>query len=332
MDLPALLPRRQRRIRKYVNIVRYTPLEVKILTAVCYADVFQFPLTAKEIYTWLPTDSPISITSVFHALASLLRRKKIVCKDTYYFLPSHPNLPLLRLSRMNAAQKKLQHLKSVIQWLHRIPTICMIGVTGGVAIGNANERDDIDLFLVTESGTLWITRFFSTLLVDCIAKRRHPNQKHVTNTMCLNMYTTTDMLAVPKHEREYYIAHEVLQCMPVWEKNGTYRTFLKNNIWVSRYFFHAWKEKYTHLKQPLNGKSSFLSAPIHWFCLFVMRLMEYPAYFFQLWYMRKRRTQEIVDFNRVKFHPHDARTLVRQEFLSRCAAITLPLDKENIAL
>ena len=55
--------------------------------------------------------------------------------------------------------------------------------------------------------------------------------------------------------------------------------------------------------------------------------MERIAKLLQLWYMRKRRTTEVVSDKVLRFHPRDARVWVKQELQHRLDRFNIPLDK-----
>ena len=98
--------------------------------------------------------------------------------------------------------------------------MALVGVTGGLAMENAKIDDDIDLYCVTDNGTLWITRLLVTIFVSLMGVRRTPRAKNMKDTFCLNMFTTTDSMRIPKDERDLFSAHEVVQMVPLWEKAG----------------------------------------------------------------------------------------------------------------
>src|SRR5688572_17735446 len=168
--LPQRLPRKMTGISK----------SAFLLVTVAYADIFAYPLTRKELTTWflfyrtLPTRLPRQ-THEFQGFVSVRGRKKIV---------------RLRLQKQKEQKKKWQLGNKAGKILSYIPTIRLIGVTGGLAMNNAAREDDIDLFIVVAGGTLWTTRLIATVLMDLFGLRRKPGDRKIQDKVCLNMFMT----------------------------------------------------------------------------------------------------------------------------------------------
>jgi len=222
------------------------------------------------------------------------------------------------------SKKKMEFAKRIGWWFRFVPTISLVGVTGGLAMANAKKQDDIDLFFVTKKGTLWVSRLVTTLIAELLGVRRRPKDTKVMNKVCLNMFMAEDAAALPPKERDLFAAHEVLQMVPLWERDGTYQKFLAANSWVKKFLPNAWKEKYEmiNVQCTMRGIRVFLDI-VH----FTLRIIEPIARFVQLWYMRNRRTNEVISGSIIRFHPTDARVWVRDALGARLARYNIPLDK-----
>jgi hypothetical protein len=220
------------------------------------------------------------------------------------------------------SKEKREIARGVGKWLMLIPSITLVGVTGGVAVNNAIDSDDIDIFIITARGTLWITRALATLVVDLLRMRRHPGDINVKDKICLNMFMSESALGIPKKERDLYTAHEVLQMEPIWARGNSYKQFLESNNWVKNVLPTAWSIK--HIGRNNHPKASYFWTYIS---VFFLRFLENPAKFFQLWYMRRRRTHEVIAQRMLRFHPNDARVWIKKELHKRLAKRNIPLDK-----
>lgn len=58
----------------------------------------------------------------------------------------------------------------------------------------------------------------------------------------------------------------------------------------------------------------------------MQNVVERLARFIQLWYMRKRRTTEVISDRVLRFHPRDARIWVKDTLQKRLAPFNIPLD------
>jgi hypothetical protein len=298
-------------------------LSSSILFTLVYADIFQYAYTFDELAGWIPNNK--WNRKAIEKQLQFLRRKKIISwKAPFFLLYGHTKNIQIRLNREQHAISKWKKARRAVCILRAIPTIMFIGVTGGLSVQNADESDDIDLYICAKNGTLWITRFFSTVLLEMFSIRRRPETRDVKDTICLNMFVTEDALAVPHQERDLYTAHEVLQMDPLWDRGGAYSIFLRKNSWVSEIFSEKWKD----VMQKHKRKRSRHQHGI--FMVYVVRLLkilEKPAKYLQLWYMNKRRTSEVVSDTVLRFHPHDARLWIHTRLQSKLRRYHLPLDK-----
>ncbi len=195
------------------------------IATVAYADVFDYPLTPAELRMWM-----------------IFGSEKVPRNKKYFFLKGRSAIVKIREERARYQGEKWEVARRAAKILSYIPSILLIGVTGGLAMNNARRDDDVDLFFIVQQNALWTTRFFATILMDIFGLRRHPNETSVSNKVCLNMFVTAP--AVQASERDLFTAHEVLQMVPLVDRGRTYKKFLKANKWVRAYLPNAWKAKY----------------------------------------------------------------------------------------
>lgn len=279
-----------------------------ILATVAYADVFDYPLTEEEVGKWLIGKSQKSKVKS----QKLKEISEIKHFGGYFFLNGRKEIVSLRRERRRWTGEKMQVAKWAATLLKCIPTIQLIGVTGALAMDNAHRDDDIDFYIVAAVETLWSTRFFATVLLAMFGLRRKPGDAFFRNKICLNMYVDERHLAVSSRERDLFSAHEVLQMKPLWDRNGIYKKFLKENQWAKHFLPNAWEEK---TQTYISKRKSFACH------------LEPLARTLQLWYMRRRRTTEVVSGSLIRFHPHDARIWIRNKLAGRLAIHKIPLDK-----
>ncbi len=283
-----------------------------LLATVSYADVFDYPLTRAEARLWG--------MGTIGSFAS----EDIERVGEYLVLPGRRRIVALRRTRQQIAVAKWKRARKVARMFRMIPTVTLVGVTGGLAMDNAREGDDIDLFFITRGGTLWITRMLATLLGEFTGVRRRPHERQVSDKVCLNMFMAEDALCLPRVEHDLFAAHEVLQMVPIWERGGAYEKFLGANTWVRDFLPNAWRErmKSEQTTQKSEAKGFLLSV-----FYFVFRLLEPIARSLQLWYMESKRTNEVIRSGLIRFHPQDARVWVREKYARRLKRWDIPLDK-----
>lgn len=285
-----------------------------MIQALAYADVFDFPLTKEEIIRWLIfKDDPVVKKPAKKVIVCLIdglaERGKIKTDGNYFCLTgrSIDRLVVQRRQREADSFRKLRIAQRVADWLRLIPTVKMIAITGALAMNNAGTDDDIDLLIVSNRNRLWLTRLLTTVMIELTGKRRHPREGNVKDKICVNMFMDESDMAVPDFERDLYIAHEVCQLKPLWQKEGTYTRFLTANKWVERYLPNGLELSY----QRVNKAYQRNFIPI---IDSLFDLLEIVAFRFQLWYMKSKRTIEVVESHRVRFHPNDCRKWVLAKY------------------
>ena len=252
----------------------------------------------------------LAYAEIFH---SVLTKHELVRWFLFYPLktPSITNMVNKNIVKWDIARRASHYLSF-------IPTVKLVGVTGGLAMNNAAPTDDIDLFFIVAGGTLWISRMMATILMDILTLRRHPNDTYVTNKVCLNMFMTDNATALSSKDRDCFSAHEVLQMEPLFIRGNTYKDFLHSNRWVKYFLPNAWKWRI---------HSTYISDKhISVFC-FVFHVLEPFTKYIQLRYMKKHRTREVISDTVLRFHPKDARVWIKRSFAKRLARYSIPLDK-----
>ena len=171
---------------------------------------------------------------------------------------------------------------------------------------NAKGDDDIDVCVITSSGTIWISRLLTVFILELFGIRRRPSDTKVAGKVCANMFLDENHLGLPVKERDLFAAHEVLQMKPLAWRGDTYKKFLKENEWVERFLPNAFKLNLSHKIKVQSSVSNFIVS--------LLRCFELPAKALQLKYMQKRRSGEVIRDGYVRFHPQDARGWVMKKY------------------
>ena len=300
-------------------------LKGAILKTLSYADVFDFPLKVGECYRFLITDKKIKEKTFEKALREIRKDGLIKIRKGWCFLKGREETINLRRRKEAWAGKKLKIAKKMARILKLVPFVKMVAVSGAVAMGNSKKGDDIDFLIVSKRGKVWTTRFLVTVLVEVFAERRRPGDKDVADKICLNMFLDEEHLAVPKRERDLFTAHEVVQLKPLWDKDSTYKKFLWENRWVRKCLPNAIpknKKQRTKNKEQKGTILNLLSV-ICYLLSVICYLLSVEALLkhFQLFYMKKRRTTEVITDGIIRFHPKNARLWVLKEYQKRVNSV-----------
>lgn len=130
--------------------------EQKIFKTLLYSSIFSFPLTKEELYYYLHTSSSVIPSEYENALTKLT--PLLWSEKGYLVLLNDKRHLKKRLREEHEVRRKILIAKQMVSILSFIPSVYFIGISGGVAVGDASQSDDIDLFIITKKGTLYATR------------------------------------------------------------------------------------------------------------------------------------------------------------------------------
>jgi len=178
-----------------------------------------------------------------NCLSKLIKQKKI----KKHYIDSTARYTLGEYSKLNLKIKiqnskfKINRIRQYLDILSRLPYIKLVGLSGSVAMMNAQKTDDIDLFIISAPGRMWTARFLAVMTARILrlGRKRSERRGEYDGKVCLNLFFDGSDLALPKKKRTLYGAHEVLQMKPLIDKQNTYNRFLKANIWVFKIFPNA---------------------------------------------------------------------------------------------
>lgn len=265
-----------------------------ILKTLIYAHLFDFPLKKKEIWQrliWEKKEKPEK--KEFEK-----ELEKLKPKDGFYFLPKQGSLVLIRKKREKESLKKIKKGKRIAWFLKIIPSIKLVAFSGSLALNNAKENDDIDFFIVTSSGWLWTTRFFCLIILSFLGVRRHPGEKEIRDKICPNMFLDEGHLDIFEKEKDLFLAYEILNLKPIWQRNNSCRKFFSANAWAKDFLPNLEIKKTNWRKKKRKDQN----------------LIEKLFFNFQLWLMRKKITRERVTPYLIAFHPQSIRGKTIQSF------------------
>lgn len=202
-----------------------TPLADSILQTLLYYDLFSYPLTAEEVYRHLRTNH--TTEKEVHSELEALREKSIVYHvEGFYSLQNSTSIGLRRVKGNTMAKEQMMIACQRAKIIFAFPFVRSVMISGSLSKGYADVDSDIDFFVITRSGRLWIARM---LLV--IFKRLFLLNSH--KYFCVNYFISEDHLKL--EERNLYTATELVTLIPM-EGKQIHWQLLRENDWVRSYF------------------------------------------------------------------------------------------------
>lgn len=195
----------------------------------------------------------------------------------------------------NWTLNKIEKTKKLAQLIEKnFKDILFFGITGSIAANNAKENDDIDLIIIAQKNTLWITRLKLRWFIYShkIAHRKYGN-KQKKDEFCFNMWLDENGIKLPKVKQNLRSAVDMVLVRPIINKNKTYEKFLMANGWAKKWVANGYDKIIDHKLSIVEKKIKF-----NYINLFINFLVFVPQY---LW-MRPKIRKEIINLHQAFFH------------------------------
>lgn len=284
-------------------------MEKAILKTLIYADIFDYPLTLFEIHKWL-IGKKATLRQVEFAIGGLVQSEKCKVKSGYFLLPKREGLVSKRKRREKQSAVYLKKVRLIVRLLKTIPWVKLVGISGGLAMENAEKSDDIDLFLVTAKNRLWISRLLTLAILAMTGQRRtvKDSKRQAAGKLCPNIFVEEDQLS--QMSQDLYLAHEILQMQLLWQRDNVYGKYLEENDWAFE-FLPNWVGSLSSRRR--SGSTSERELD-NWIPASAGMTMEKLAKWLQLKLMSQPKGMERILNGAVYFHPDDYRLKVLSEY------------------
>lgn len=195
-----------------------------ILRCVLYFDVFDHPLTRKELVENL--EEKTSVPELDASVDELIRKGFV--KETegfvYSALSNSSIIDQRRLSNKRAAHTMKKALR-YSRLISRFPFVEGVCISGSMSKGVLQPDDDVDYFIITRPSRLWLCRTSLVLFKKIFLL----NSKKY---FCVNYFVDTHNLLIP--DRNIFVATEVKSLLPVYNYS-LYEKFIEVNNWADDY-------------------------------------------------------------------------------------------------
>lgn len=217
-------------------------LEKQVLRTLLYFDIFNYPLKPEEVYRFLQSNT-VTQEHVEASLANLIEQKIIFRSGQLYCLRNEPRIFERRKLGNENASKLLPLAMRRASLISRFPFVRAVFASGSFSKDYMDENSDLDFFIVTAPGRLWIPR---TLLV--LYKRIAFLNSH--KFFCLNYFVDEHHLAI--EEANLFTATELATLVPLYNP-ATYRALVNANPWVRKFFPNFRQRDTSHLANAVPG-------------------------------------------------------------------------------
>ena len=111
-------------------------------------------------------------------------------------------------------------------WIASFPFVRGVCISGSLSKGTMDAAADIDYFIITHPGRLWLSRTLLVLFkkIFLLNSRKY---------FCINYFITTDNLQIP--DQNIFTATESATLIPTYN-HSLYGQFHRSNEWVRNYY------------------------------------------------------------------------------------------------
>jgi hypothetical protein len=203
----------------------YTTQQLEIIKAVLYFEIFDYPLKAVELYE----NAAVTMSEgEFETELNKLTALDILHRSGDFILSRHAKEASVakRLKGNKGAEAIMPTAYQYSKKIASFPFVEAVCLSGGLSKNYYDEKGDIDFFIITKPGKLWICR---TLLI--IRFKLLPKQKK--KYWCVNYFMSSDNLVIP--EKNVFTGTELAYLIPT-VNYPVYKKILEKNPWYKKGF------------------------------------------------------------------------------------------------
>lgn len=220
-----------------------------VYAAIAYADVFDMPIERRHLDRFV-VGRALDPHEIDQALASLAAEHRVVVTGALSYLPGRSEVVTIHADRTARAAPMWQQAEAWGRRIGQLPFVHMVAVTGGLAIDSVAAHDDIDYFIITRPGRLWLTR----LMIIALGKVAERSDIE----LCPNYIVATNSLEMTP--RTVYVARELAQMIPIVNPEAC-ADLRRQNSWMFDFLPNATtKGDLSHVQPSNSGRLSAVVA------------------------------------------------------------------------
>src|SRR5580698_6260316 len=219
-------------------------LRSSILKVIAYFDMFNYPLSLEDILYFLDTEA--EEYPVRSELEALIEEGCLFRTGPFYSLQNDPALADKRNNSRRRADALLPIAERGARLLFQFPFVRGVFISGSLSKRCAEEKEDVDYFIVTSANRLWIARSFMHVFKKLTYLRGHQHR------YCMNYYIDEEALEI--REKNIFTATELITLIAASGNGGVINLF-KANEWTTR-FYPQYRRR--NRESPATPRSSLL--------------------------------------------------------------------------
>jgi hypothetical protein len=201
-------------------------LKQRVVETLLYFNIFNYPLKSSEVFNFLHTNGIIE-QDVKRILDLLTEQNVIHRRDDFYSIQSGETVFLRRVQGNIEARKNLPIAQQTANFIGKFPFVRSVMASGSLSKEYMDEHSDLDFFIVTAPGRLWISRMLLVTYKRVFLRNSH---KH----FCVNYFIDSDHLEI--EEKNLFTATELATVLPLYGCKYYPILLAKNQHWLNKQF------------------------------------------------------------------------------------------------
>lgn len=268
---------------------------------------FDYPMTAFEVWKWQYRPERIyTLEEIYRALKTLCKRGAIQQYEGFFAIKHVEEQVLQRKQRYTNALAKHRKVKRILSYIARIPTVKGVAVCNSLPLHFTDVNSDIDLFIITKPGHVWMTRFLCVL--PFMLFRQRPGERS-THPVDMTFFVSEKALAlqyIRTGKDDIYFSYWLSSLLPVYEAyEGIFEKVKLSNAWVEEDFPCVPVAKLAAFWRTNRTWKFPLWMPEH-----VAKWLSYKRFPQHIQEMLNTDTRVIVNDDMLKFHTKDRRKAI----------------------
>jgi hypothetical protein len=207
------------------KIGEITVLQEHILRTLLYFDIFSYPLKSSEILQF--AGGNCADRNLFQTnIETLVDRQLIFHFDEFFSLQNNQSQIKRRLKGNQLAKESIIIAYKQAAVIAKFPFVKGVFLSGSISKDYMDENSDLDFFIITQPGRLWVARALLILYKRIFLGN---SNKH----FCVNYFIDSDHLEIA--EQNIFTATELATLVPL-VNYGLYMQMMMDNNWIKSYF------------------------------------------------------------------------------------------------
>lgn len=206
------------------TIRKLTAEETDVLRTIMYFDIFSYPVTLEEVFH-CSSIPDTTLPRIHQTVRKLAAKNWLFINDRYIGLSDSPELIRRRIEGNHLARQKMVRAMRISAFIGNFPFVRSVYLSGSISKGFMTRDADIDYFIITRPGRLWVARTMLVLFKKIFLLNSH-------KYFCVNYFIDTNHLEI--EEKNVFTATELSFLIPSYGKEY-YSELMQANEWKKRF-------------------------------------------------------------------------------------------------